>query len=111
MLPVPLQIPVCREIRCLAGMDLSQRSLANLCQFLMTITGVSRNRDSSIRFHVGGQTIDIGVTFQPTGFPRVRELAVLRLPERPMASEVAGRILGDYFKKRDFKEESPADQA
>jgi hypothetical protein len=74
MAPVPLDVPISREIR--------------------------RLGERTIRWAISGQAVEITVLLSRAGRDsRQPETAVLRLPHPTGAADQAGRVLGEYLEK------------
>jgi hypothetical protein len=98
MAPVPLRVPISREIRRLAGLGLPLR----LRTLLRSLTRDAGEREARVRLLVAGQAVYVGFTFEPAGVGGASrtEVVALRLPEGELPSEEARQILMEYLRSR-----------
>jgi hypothetical protein len=94
MEPVPLDVPICQEIRRLGGM----RSASRWRRLLAWPgdTGVADER--TIRLVISGKAVELTASLHRSGHGnRQLETAVLRLPRSTGPADDAGRVLGEYL--------------
>jgi type IV pilus assembly protein PilB len=99
MVPVPLWVPISREIRRLAGLGLARRLLIRVGRL---VTGSSPVQESRVRLLVAGRAVDLGVSVEPPtlGGAGTAEAVALRLPDGELPCEEARRILTEYLQSR-----------
>jgi type IV pilus assembly protein PilB len=106
MVPVPLRVPISREVGRLAGLGLARRLRSSLARL---VTGSRPAQETRVRLRVAGRAVDLGVTIGPAevgGAGRADAVAV-RLPEGDLPSEEARRILTEYTQSRPATESWP----
>jgi hypothetical protein len=113
LVPVPLHVPISREVRRLAGLGPGRRLLARIGHRLGRPGDTPASEQGSFRLLLRGWPVDVGVTLSPAAGTLVRPLESIALclsPDAPSSRE-SGQLLRALLQRRRSATEGAGDPA